>query len=265
MNRADRLTDAGKTDRFARPVRHTTTCEISLGDLNPSNWSYHGSKILHPTVDGHGLGELNPMANTGINMKIRNAGETAAVLALNYYLPGSSLLTSGLASKDSQEQLNSRYGMAAQLLTGGAGIMKGNLGNYGKLYDAGTESLGIGGGDAAATPGSSPAVAGSAPGAASTPAAAAAAPSGMTAGQAVAMSALASVYLAPKMPEIPLAPEPLTPPQASKQPDASSYLNNMTGMGQSGGQAGIAQTLLAGIGGVDPTKLKKSRTTLLGA
>jgi hypothetical protein len=201
------------------------------------------------------------MANTGINVKIRDTAETAGVLAANYFLPGSSLLTGSLASKGSQEQLNSDVGRIAQLATAGTGVFKGNLANYGKLYDMGTNAIGLGDSAPAAVPGSTPTAATGAPAAAgSAPAA-----SSITASQAVAMSVMASAYLAPKMPDIPSPPEPLPPPQMSKTPDATSYLNTMSGMGQAGGQAGIAQTLLTGSGGVDPNKLKSRKTTLLGA
>ena len=46
---------------------------------------------------------------------IRDAGESIAVVVGNYYIPGSSLLTSHLASKGSQEQLSSDIGQIAQL------------------------------------------------------------------------------------------------------------------------------------------------------
>lgn len=52
---------------------------------------------------------------------LRNIGETAGTLAANYYLPGSSLLTSHLVSHGSQNQLNSPLGILAQMGTGGAG------------------------------------------------------------------------------------------------------------------------------------------------
>lgn len=57
---------------------------------------------------------------------LRDPLESAAVLAGNYLLPGSSLLTSGLASKGSQKQLSSPIGELAQLGTGGAGLGVGS-------------------------------------------------------------------------------------------------------------------------------------------
>lgn len=52
---------------------------------------------------------------------LRDTAETAAVLAGNYYAPGSSLLTSRLTSQGSQNQLNSGIGQLAQLGTGAYG------------------------------------------------------------------------------------------------------------------------------------------------
>ena len=76
----------------------------------------------------------------------RDTAESAAVVAGNYFLPGSGLVTSNLASSGSQDQLNSGLGRVAMLGSGVAGGVGGNLSNYGKFYDAagnfltGTES-----------------------------------------------------------------------------------------------------------------------------
>ena len=61
---------------------------------------------------------------------LRDTAESAAVVAGNYVLPGSSLITSKLVSDGSKEQLNSDLGILAQLGSGGAGAMEGNLANY---------------------------------------------------------------------------------------------------------------------------------------
>jgi len=53
---------------------------------------------------------------------VRDAVESVAVVAGNYFLPGSSILTSKLASEGSQEQLNSDLGVLAQLTSGAAGL-----------------------------------------------------------------------------------------------------------------------------------------------
>lgn len=75
---------------------------------------------------------------------IRDTAESGAVLAGNYVLPGSSLVTSKLVSQGSQDQLNSGLGQAAQLGTGGYGAMEGNLANYGAAYDKAASLFGGG-------------------------------------------------------------------------------------------------------------------------
>ena len=69
---------------------------------------------------------------------LRDTIESVASVAGNYFLPGSSLLTDQLASKGSQAQLGSTLGGIAQLGSGLAGGIAGNLSNYGSLYDAAT-------------------------------------------------------------------------------------------------------------------------------
>jgi len=56
--------------------------------------------------------------------KLRDAVESAAVIGGNYFVPGSSMLTSQLVSEGSQKQLNSDLGRVAQLGSGltGAGV-----------------------------------------------------------------------------------------------------------------------------------------------
>jgi hypothetical protein len=61
---------------------------------------------------------------------LRDSVETGAVLAGNYFLPGSSLITSKLVSDNAKQQLNSDLGVLAQLGTAGAGAWNGNLANY---------------------------------------------------------------------------------------------------------------------------------------
>ena len=85
---------------------------------------------------GFSLGKLNPFANTGINKKASNAVQTVAVVAGNIALPGSSLLTSKIASKEAQGNLNSKLGMLTQLGSSVYGIGAGGLANYAKGYQA---------------------------------------------------------------------------------------------------------------------------------
>jgi hypothetical protein len=70
--------------------------------------------------------------------KLRDAVETAAVVGGNYFLPGSSIVTSQLVSKGSQKQLGSDFGRVANLAAGGYGGYEGNLANWG----AGANAIG---------------------------------------------------------------------------------------------------------------------------
>lgn len=67
---------------------------------------------------------------------VRDTFESGAVVAGNYFLPGSGLVTSNLASSGSQDQLNSGLGRVAMLGSGVAGGVGGNLSNYGKVFNA---------------------------------------------------------------------------------------------------------------------------------
>lgn len=83
-----------------------------------------------------GSGTINP--ETGLPefsfwTSIRNAFQTVAVVAGNYFLPGSSLVTSKLVSKGSQEQLSSTLGQVATMASSIYGGSVGNLSNYGNL------------------------------------------------------------------------------------------------------------------------------------
>ena len=75
---------------------------------------------------------------------IRDTLESGAVLAGNYLLPGSSLVTSQLVSEGSKNQLGSTLGQLAQLGTGGYGALEGNLANYGTAYDKVASAFGGG-------------------------------------------------------------------------------------------------------------------------
>lgn len=75
--------------------------------------------------------------------KLRDSLETAAVVGGNYFLPGSSLLTSHLVSKGSQKQLGSDFGRLANLGAGVGGGIEGNLGNWGTAANAAGEYTGL--------------------------------------------------------------------------------------------------------------------------
>lgn len=83
---------------------------------------------------------------------IRDTTESAAVLAGNYFVPGSSMITSKLVSDGSQEQLDSDVGKLAQLGTGGAGAADGNLSNWIGGENSGVSGIDLGG--AGGSPGS---------------------------------------------------------------------------------------------------------------
>lgn len=85
---------------------------------------------------------------------IRDAFQAVAVVAGNFFLPGSSAITSQLVSQGAQEHLDTPLGQLAQLGSGAYGGGSGNLGNWGKLYDAGSSALGFGSAGSAAAIGS---------------------------------------------------------------------------------------------------------------
>ena len=91
--------------------------------------------------------------------------------------------------------------------------------------------------------------------------------SGLTPSQGVMLGLAASSLLgsAQKQPQIP-SPAPVTPPPAMQSASTpTSLLSQLNGVGQGGGQLGVAQTLLSGANGVDPNSLKLGKNTLLGA
>ena len=84
---------------------------------------------------------------------LRDTVESAAVIAGNFFLPGSSLVTSHLTSEGSQKQLGSTLGTIAQLGSGGFGVAEGNLANYSTAFDKVASFVGSATGTgAAATP-----------------------------------------------------------------------------------------------------------------
>jgi len=67
---------------------------------------------------------------------LRDNLEAAAVIAGNYYLPGSSMLTSRLVTEGAQENLNTDAARIANVVAGAAGGYQGNTSNYGRIADA---------------------------------------------------------------------------------------------------------------------------------
>jgi hypothetical protein len=70
---------------------------------------------------------------------LRDNLEAASVIAGNYFLPGSSLLTSRLVTEGAQENLNTEAGRIANAAAGIAGGVQGNVSNYGRVG----ETLGL--------------------------------------------------------------------------------------------------------------------------
>lgn len=74
----------------------------------------------------------------------RDTVEAAAVPVGNYFLPGSSLVTSQLVSDGAKQKLNSDFGNLAMLGSGVAGGIDGNMSNYnslGEMFNSGTAPM----------------------------------------------------------------------------------------------------------------------------
>lgn len=77
--------------------------------------------------------------------EIRDGVESVAVVAGNYFVPGSSLLTSHLASKGSKKQLDSDIGQVAQIVSSVYGVRDIAHGGNGLFGDNGMLFNGSGG------------------------------------------------------------------------------------------------------------------------
>jgi len=67
---------------------------------------------------------------------LRDAIQSVASVAGNYFFPGSGIITSRLVSQGAQKMLGSPLGQMAMMGSGIYGGAQGNLGNYGKTWDA---------------------------------------------------------------------------------------------------------------------------------
>jgi hypothetical protein len=77
------------------------------------------------------------MFNTGFHWNdLRDNLEAAAVIAGNYILPGSSLVSGQLVTKGAKENLATDAGQLANFAAGAAGGLEGNMANYGKVGEA---------------------------------------------------------------------------------------------------------------------------------
>jgi len=77
----------------------------------------------------------------------RDTVEAAAVPVGNYFLPGSSLVTSQLVSEGAKQKLNTDFGNLAMLGSGVAGGANGNMSNYsslGEMFNTGAAPVATG-------------------------------------------------------------------------------------------------------------------------
>lgn len=108
--------------------------QLGTGQLNAGQLAQLTNRQYGLMDEGGGLFGGGGFLGTGVNWTdIRDPLEAAAVVAGNYILPGSSLLTGQLVSEGAKEQLNTDLGRVANLAAGVAGGYQGNTANYGKL------------------------------------------------------------------------------------------------------------------------------------
>lgn len=113
------------------------------GDPRTTSW-INGKQRLIGKWDAEGLPDPQTSTSRGAGIKgfvndafvnplkenwvsIRDQLEAAAVVAGNYVVPGSSLLSSQLVTKGAQEELNTDFGRLANIAAGAAGASAGNL------------------------------------------------------------------------------------------------------------------------------------------
>lgn len=128
---------------WSDPNGYSSYLKSSGAILSPDGRTYY----IPPTIP-----MKLPSFNQGSDWNtVRDGAEAAGVIAGNYALPGSSLITGNLVSKGAQNELALPGLKLANIAAGSAGGINGNLGNYGKIADS------FGGATAAtAAPGISP-------------------------------------------------------------------------------------------------------------
>lgn len=124
------------------------------GNPVPQTWSSSGGGFLGEVIGGlaGGLGEVLGSIKEAISdayMDVRDPLEAAAVVAGNYFVPGSSLLTSQLVSDDAKEILATDLGKAAVIGSGLAG--SGAFSDAPVGSATGADNIDIGGGWSPAT------------------------------------------------------------------------------------------------------------------
>jgi hypothetical protein len=113
-------------------------------DLSKNSLETAG-KVTESVVKGD-LSDAEDELKSGVNnidailsetyMDVRDPLEAAAVIAGNYFLPGSSLVTKELVSEGAQDILNTSGGQKLTLAAGATGGAQGNTSNYGEIGKA---------------------------------------------------------------------------------------------------------------------------------
>ena len=121
-------------------VKLKTSAPVSYGDnsyigittsVNPN------TGFLDPLTEQNQLylGKT-PTSGGSLWTNFRDTVESAGVIAGNYFLPGSSLLTSQLVSEGAKEQLSDPTLRLANAVAGTTGGYQGNTANYGKIGES---------------------------------------------------------------------------------------------------------------------------------
>lgn len=135
---SDAVEDVGSTldDIVIQPA-----IDIVEGSIDLSQNSLEtAGKVTESLVKGD-LSDAEDELKSGVNnidailsetyMDVRDPLEAAAVIAGNYFLPGSSLVTKELVSEGAQDILNTSGGQTLNLAAGATGGYQGNMSNYG--------------------------------------------------------------------------------------------------------------------------------------
>lgn len=122
-------------DVIIQPAIDVVEGGIDLSKNSLSTAANMGESLLKGDVSG-AFDELRSGINNIDNilsetwMDIRDPLEAGAVVAGNYFLPGSSIITSKLVSDDAQEILASDGGKIVNMAAGATGGMQGNMSNW---------------------------------------------------------------------------------------------------------------------------------------
>lgn len=223
------------------------------------------------------ISSIDHIANSINPMKQPMQDLTDATVTKVYKPAGQLYDYSNSHAVESAAVMGAAYGGASMLAGDGAEA------GVGAGADAAAETAAGGAADAgagaAADAGASGAAAGSLPadvsvgttgagGATATAGGASAAGSGLTTAQEIQLGLSAASLAKSALTPAPSLPTPATPTQMPNGPESqggSAAQAAMSGTGQAGGAPGVAQTLLTGAGGVDPSTIGLGKNTLLGS